>query len=64
MTTHTRSPAPRIPRIPARGPVHIRPDPRPRWHESTALRLAALASIGIAGALGVYLFRQLLGWLA
>lgn len=58
------STAPRVPRIHARGPVDIRPDPRPRWYESTALRLALLSCIGLAGALGVYMWRQLLGWLA
>jgi hypothetical protein len=58
------STAPRVPRIPARGPVDIRPDPRPHWYESTALRLALLASIGIVGALVVYVWRQILGWFA
>lgn len=61
--TSPRSTAPRIPRIPARGPAAIRPDPRPRWYESVTWRLALLASIGIVGALGVYVWRQLAVWL-
>jgi hypothetical protein len=59
------STAPRIPRLPARGRTFIRPDDTsPRWYESTALRLGLLSSIGIIGALGVYVWRQILGWLA
>jgi hypothetical protein len=59
------STAPRVPRIPVRGPARIEPEhDAPRWYESTALRLGLLSSIGLAGALVVYVWRQVLGWLA
>jgi hypothetical protein len=65
-TTTPRVPRHRAPVIPlhARPDLYARPDPRPRWYESTALRLAALASIGIVGAFGAYVWRSILGWLA
>lgn len=59
------STAPRVPRIPARGRVNIPAEHEaPRWYESTAARLAVLCSIGIVGALGVYVWRLLLEWIA
>jgi hypothetical protein len=39
-------------------------DPNPRWYETSALRFAVLLAIGLAGALGVYLWCLLLEALA
>jgi hypothetical protein len=48
------STAPRIPRIPARGPARI-PCPSPyAWYESTALRIAAAIAVGCIGGAALH----------
>jgi hypothetical protein len=57
------STAPRVPRIPARGPVHLNHTP-PRWHDVPALRWVTIAAAASLGLLAVHLFRALLEVLA
>jgi hypothetical protein len=57
------STAPRIPRIPTRGPAHLEPQP-PRWYECEPLRIVAIVAAGIVAVACAHLFAQLLKALA